>query len=74
MKLPAVTPREVIKALERAGFYKKRQKGSHVIYKHPDGRWTVVPIHARIIPKGTLRAILREAQINPEDFARLLNE
>ncbi|MFW6185385.1 MAG: type II toxin-antitoxin system HicA family toxin [Halobacteriota archaeon] len=38
---------KVIKALNKPGFQMARQKGSHVIMKHPDGRVTVVPVHKK---------------------------
>ena len=60
-KLPVLTGEELIKVLEKMGFEKVRQKGSHVRLKHPDGRVTTVPIHkGRDIPKGLLRKIIRE--------------
>jgi predicted RNA binding protein YcfA (HicA-like mRNA interferase family) len=43
MKLPAL---QIVEILKRAGFEEVRQKGSHVFLKHPDGRRTVVPVHA----------------------------
>jgi predicted RNA binding protein YcfA (HicA-like mRNA interferase family) len=58
-------PAEVVRVLKRLGFYEvPRSSGtSHVRFKHPDGRSTVVPMHGgRDIPSGTLRAII--AQIN----------
>ena len=45
-KLPALTGAEVIQALERAGFAVARVRGSHHFLRHPDGRTTVVPVHA----------------------------
>jgi predicted RNA binding protein YcfA (HicA-like mRNA interferase family) len=50
------------------GFIEHRQRGtSHLVLKHPDGRRTVVPIHPGYdIPKGTLRAILRDVDISPD--------
>ena len=48
MEMPGLRPlkvREVLRALARLGFIKIRQKGSHALFKHPDGRSTVVPIH-----------------------------
>ncbi|MPZ98399.1 MAG: addiction module toxin, HicA family [Dehalococcoidia bacterium] len=72
-RLPAVRGRQVIAALERAGFEVVRQRGSHVRLAHPDGRLTVVPFHAReTIDRGLLRDILRQAGISREEFLRLL--
>ncbi len=42
-----VSGRQVIRALQKAGFFVIRVKGSHHFMRHPDGRTTVVPVHAR---------------------------
>jgi predicted RNA binding protein YcfA (HicA-like mRNA interferase family) len=73
-RLPSLTAREVIERLRRAGFVFDRQaKGSHEIWYNPNTkRRTVVPNHpGAAIPRATLRAILRQAGISPEDFQRL---
>ena len=44
-KLPVVKARELIKTLNKLGFYKYHQAGSHIQLKHPDGRRTTVPNH-----------------------------
>ncbi|MBI4434957.1 type II toxin-antitoxin system HicA family toxin [Candidatus Uhrbacteria bacterium] len=69
-KLPAITDHDLLRALKRLGFFEHRQHGtSHLILKHPDGRRTTVAIHpGRDIPKGTLRAILRDANVTPEQL------
>jgi len=73
-KLPSLTARKVVGALKRAGFVKDRQKGSHLILIHPDTRArTVVPIHAgRTIKEPLLRAIIRDANLSPDEFIELL--
>ncbi len=71
-KLPQVRPKDLVRALEKAGFNKERQTGSHVFLKHPDGRLTSVSIHSKPIPKGTLRAILRQTKIKADDLKDLL--
>lgn len=45
-QMPILGPRKVIKILRKLGFVKIRQEGSHIFFKHPDGRTTVVPYHA----------------------------
>lgn len=71
-KLRPVKPEEVIRVLERLGFVRIRQSGSHSVFRHPDGRWTTVPVHpGKDIAKGTLRKILRDAGITREEFERL---
>lgn len=72
-KLPALKARDVIRILEKLGFYKLRQKGSHICFKHPDGRFTLVPRHNNEdIGRGLLRQILREINILPEEFSKFL--
>jgi len=72
-KLPSVTGREVISALERAGFAVARVRGSHHFLVHGDGRRTVVPVHSgETIGPGLLAQILRDCQITREEFRTLL--
>ena len=65
-KLPCVSGTKVAKALERLGFTRQRQKGSHLVM-HRDGSVCVVPMH-REVDQGTLRGILRQAGISPKEF------
>lgn len=68
-KLPALTPRQIIKILERKGFVLDRVKGSHHIYYHPDTkRRVIVPLHKRDLPKGTLLSILQQAGIERDEL------
>ena len=72
-KLPSVRGRQVIRVLETVGFERIKQSGSHVTYRHPDGRWTIVSLHPRkTIPKGTLRKIIRDAGLTVDEFIELL--
>jgi len=72
-RLRAVEPGELCRALERAGFTKARQRGSHVRLRHPDGRVVTVPIHAgHAVGRGLLRKILRDAELSQDDFIALL--
>ena len=67
--LPA---KKVINALERIGFRQVRQKGSHLIMRHEDGRMTVVPIHkSDNIGPGLLLEIVKVAKISKEEFLNL---
>jgi len=63
----------VTTALERAGFVFDRQKGSHLVYCHPETDRTVVVPRHREIKTGTLREILREAELTREEFLKLLD-
>ncbi len=73
--LPTVNPDECIKALQRAGFYVSRQKGSHVQMRRdtpPPARTVPIPVSKKPLPRGTLRAILRLAGLSVEEFIALL--
>lgn len=63
--------REVLAKLKRAGFEQRRQSGSHIILRHLDGRQTYVAMHTKDIPVGTLRAILKQANLTFEEFKNL---
>ena len=73
-KLPSVNARQLIRALKKAGFGEQRQRGSHLHLKRDsDGKRVTVPVHkGRSIPTGTLRAILRDADISVDAFLELL--
>ncbi|MBO8183250.1 MAG: type II toxin-antitoxin system HicA family toxin [Archaeoglobus sp.] len=65
----------MIKALSKLGFQIVRQKGSHVIMKHPDGRVTVIPVHkGEELGRGILREIIKDAKVNKEEFLKLLKK
>ena len=71
--LPILTSSEVIRALERVGFQAVRQRGSHVVLRHPDGRRTVVPAHqGHDIDRGLLVSILKDASLSQSQFIALL--
>jgi predicted RNA binding protein YcfA (HicA-like mRNA interferase family) len=61
--------------LFRLGFEKVRQKGSHVFYRHADGRVTAVPHHkGRTLARPLIREILREIEITVEQYNDLLED
>ena len=65
-KLPRTSGAAIIKALERLGFVKVRQSGSHVIMRR-GAKGCVVPMH-REVKVGTLAGILRQAEVSQDDF------
>ena len=73
-RFPGVTPRQMIRALTRAGFVPEPETGSgHLGLRHPvTGRKTVVPRHAGDLKRGTAQAILKQAGLTREQFLRLL--
>ncbi|HEX2091787.1 MAG TPA: type II toxin-antitoxin system HicA family toxin [Longimicrobiaceae bacterium] len=73
IRLPRVSGAEVVAALEKAGFEVLRIKGSHHFLRHPDGRATVVPVHAgETIGPGLLTKILRDTDLSRDDLIDLL--
>ena len=72
--LPVLTPRQLIRALRRAGFVLHHVRGSHHYFRHPDrpGILVTVPFHNRDLKRGTLRAILRQAGLSADDLGGLL--
>lgn len=74
-KLPIVKVIVLEKLLLHLGFEIKRKKGSHVFYRHPDGRYTTLPHHGnQEIGRSLIRQILREIEISPEKYLELLKE
>jgi len=72
-RLPALTGKEVVAALEKTGFSVIRTRSSHHFMRHPDGRTTVVPVHAgETIGPGLMSKILRDCDLTREAFATLL--
>jgi len=72
-KLPRnVKGKELIRVLAKLGFHKAGSRGSHVRLAHSDGRWTQVAVHPKPVPQGTLRAILRQAELTVDQLIELL--
>jgi len=70
--LPRISGKECVKALGKAGFMFKRQEGSHVVLRRNEPfAQLVVPDHKEL-DRGTLRAIIRQADLSVEEFTKLL--
>ncbi|MFZ3074458.1 MAG: type II toxin-antitoxin system HicA family toxin [Minisyncoccales bacterium] len=73
-KLPTITPKKLIKIFEQLGFQIDHISGSHfVLYRATDKKRVTIPSHAKDLPKGTLLAILRQAEIDKNQLSDLLN-
>ncbi len=71
-KLPKISGRECVNALQKEGFYIRRQRGSHIIMRCDDlFSQVVVPDHKQL-DRGTLRAIIRQAGLSVEEFVNNL--
>ena len=67
--LPILKTQKFVKILKKLGFFLHHQTGSHAQFKHLDGRRTTISIHpGKDIPTGTLRAILRDIKISPQEL------
>jgi predicted RNA binding protein YcfA (HicA-like mRNA interferase family) len=71
-KLPHVSGADVQRALERLGFQKVRQSGSHVVMKR-ESKGCVVPMHSEV-KIGTLAGLLRQAEVAPDEFMAALRQ
>jgi predicted RNA binding protein YcfA (HicA-like mRNA interferase family) len=71
-RLTPISPRDLEKKIMKLGFMPVRQKGSHVFYRHPDGRSTTIPFHGNYeIGPVLLGKILKEIKMSREEFGRL---
>ena len=73
-RLPSLTAREVIRALEKAGFAVTRTSGSHarLVHMADPSRQVTVPMHSGDLKRGTLRAIIGQAGLSVSEFIALL--
>ncbi len=73
-KLPTVRGKEVARVAQRLGFELRRQRGSHAIYVRPsDTARVVIPMHPGVdLKRKTLRGIINDLKITPEEFVKLL--
>ena len=73
-RLPALTARDVMRALGRAGFVVSRTSGSHFRFVHATDptRKVTVPVHSGDLKRGTLRAIIAQAGMTVTEFLALI--
>jgi predicted RNA binding protein YcfA (HicA-like mRNA interferase family) len=72
-KIPIIKVKIFEKLLFALGFEAKRRSGSHVFYRHPDGRYTTLPHHGnQDLGRPLIRQILREINLTPEQFTEHL--
>ena len=75
VKLVQISGKHICKILEKLGFQAIHTKGSHVRFKHADGRRTVVPVHANEdLGKGLIMAIINQVKITKEEYDKLRQE
>ncbi len=73
--LPALTGADLVSILQKIGFSVDRQRGSHIFMKHPDGRATVIPVHAKeTIGPGLFSKIRRDVDLSRDEFLSLIEK
>ena len=70
-RLPVCSGLDAIRAFQKLGYQVDHQTGSHIVLRHPQMRRLTVPNHKELA-KGTLRALIRDAGVTREEFAKLL--
>jgi predicted RNA binding protein YcfA (HicA-like mRNA interferase family) len=74
-RLPILSFAEAERALLKLGFGRTRQKGSHVFYRHPDGRTTTLPYHkGRDLSRPLMMKVLRDIELSADEFLSVLNK
>ncbi len=71
-RIPALTSREFVAALKRAGYTETGQKGSHLILKHSKRPTVIVPIHAQDPHRGLMLRLIKQAEFAAHEFIELL--
>lgn len=72
-QFPAVNPKQLVKIIQKLGFVFDRQKGSHAIYyRAADHQRAVIPMHNKELKLGTLRGILLDIGLTPDELQKLL--
>jgi predicted RNA binding protein YcfA (HicA-like mRNA interferase family) len=73
-RLPQVTARQMLAALQRAGFVTKRIKGSHhyLVHQRDPSRRTTIAMHSGDLPPRDVQDILKQAKLAREEFLKLL--
>jgi len=70
-KLPLISGKKAIKIFTKIGYQIVRQKGSHIRLHHPQKRPLTIPNH-KVLGRGILRKLLRDAELSVEEFIKLL--
>lgn len=65
-------PKEVVSILQKLGFLKKRQPGSHAVMFNPDSQIVIsIPVHTKDVRKGLMKSIIKQANSTEEEFVKL---
>lgn len=72
-RIPVISGKQLVKALQKIGYYIRSQQGSHIHLRHPLHPPLTIPNHKEI-SRGTLRAIIRQISFSLEEFLELLKK
>ena len=73
--LPAVTGADLVSMLRKIGFTIERHQGEPRFMKHPDGRATVVPVHAKeTVGPGLFSKVMRDIDLSKDEFLDLIEK
>lgn len=71
MKLPLISGEDMCKIVSKLGFEMVRQKGSHTVWRHEDGRTTTIPLHSgKKLPRGLIKKILKDVELPVDEYLR----
>lgn len=70
-KLVPIKPKHLAALLVKLGFEERDAEGSHVLFKHPDGRTTTVAMKSKEISRGLLRKILHDIDVSRDEYDTL---
>ena len=70
-RLNIITSKDMVKILKKLGFEEIRQRGSYKIFRHKNGRITVVPFHGEDLGRGLIRKILNDIEITVNEYEEL---
>ncbi|MBE3089807.1 MAG: type II toxin-antitoxin system HicA family toxin [Actinobacteria bacterium] len=74
-KLQIVDAKTMERLLLLLGFERVRQKGSHVFYRHPNGRTTTIPHHkGRVLARPLIKEILKEIEVTIDEYNEILRK
>lgn len=65
-------PKEVISILQKLGFIRKRQSGSHVLMYNPVTKVSIpIAFHTKDVKSGLMKSIIKQANSTEKEFIRL---
>lgn len=74
-KLQIIDAQRMEKLLFYLGFQRVRQRGSHIFYRHPNGRTTTLPHHkGRVLARPLIKEILKDIETSVDEYAQYLKE